>query len=133
MKVQSLVNTMGESELPSQVVTTSFSLIIKETCSLALSFWKVMHFLLPNSGCLSWSSAFSWSNWESYLFGINHLVFQKELIIEDSISIPPYTHHLLYQDQPLVRLVVVYFTCLRSLLFHIIVQYPLFIICHNLF
>ena len=62
MKVQSLVNTMGESELPSQVVTTSFSLIIKETCSLALSFWKVMHFLLPNSGCLSWSSAFSWSN-----------------------------------------------------------------------
>ena len=44
-----------------------FCLIIKETCGLALSWWKIMHFLLTNSGCFSSSASFSWSNWEKYL------------------------------------------------------------------
>ncbi|CAI9164717.1 unnamed protein product [Rangifer tarandus platyrhynchus] len=30
------------------------------------------------------------------LVGIHHLVFQKELMIEDSLPIPSYTRHLLY-------------------------------------
>ena len=48
------------------------------------------------------------------LVGINCSVFQKELIIEDSLPIPPYTqHHLLWMktDYPLVWLVVVHFVC----------------------
>ena len=65
----------------------------------------------------------------------NCLVFQKELIIEDSLPIPPYTqHHLLWMKTGLwcgwwwfISLAP------RSLLFHIIVQYPLFITRHNLF
>ena len=40
----------------------SFCLVIKETCGLALSWWKIMRFLLTNSGCFSSSAAFSWSN-----------------------------------------------------------------------
>ena len=47
----------------SQPSYNSFCLVIKETCSLALSWWKVMCFLLTNSGRFSLSAAFSWSNW----------------------------------------------------------------------
>ena len=50
----------------SQPSCKSFCLVIKETCSLMLSWWKIMSFLLTNSGCFS-SSAFSLSNWEQYL------------------------------------------------------------------
>ena len=64
-KVQCVVNTADKPELPRQTVT-NFYLIPKETCGLALSWWKVMHFLLTNSRCFS-SSGFSWSNWEQYL------------------------------------------------------------------
>ena len=39
----------------------SFCLVIKETCSLALSWWKIMPVLLTNSGCYSSTAAFSWS------------------------------------------------------------------------
>ena len=39
-------------------------LVIRETCGLSLSWWKIMHFLLTNSGCFSSSAAFIWSNWE---------------------------------------------------------------------
>ena len=58
--------------------------------------------------------------------GINHLVFLKELIIEDSIAIPPYTqHHLLWMRTGFwLWLVLVHFTCPQSILFHSIVQYP---------
>ena len=45
----------------------SFCLVIKETCGLALSWGRIMRFLLTNSGCFSSSAAFSWSNWEKYL------------------------------------------------------------------
>ena len=48
----------------SQPSSNSFCLVTKETCGLALSWWKIMHFLLTNSGCFSASAAFSWSNWE---------------------------------------------------------------------
>ena len=52
-----------------------------------------MHFLLTNSRRFSSSAAFSWSNWEQYLLEL--FGFQKELIIEDSLSVPPYTQHCL--------------------------------------
>ena len=51
----------------SQPSYNSFCLIIKETCSLVLSWWKIMCFLLPNSRCFSSSAAFSWSTWEQNL------------------------------------------------------------------
>ena len=57
--------------------------------------WNTRHFLLTNSGCFSSSAAFSLSR--AVLVGVNHLVFLKELLIEDSLSIPPYTQrHLLW-------------------------------------
>ena len=48
----------------SQSSTYSFCLVIKETCGLALSCWKITGFLLTNSWCFSQNSAFSWSSWE---------------------------------------------------------------------
>ena len=51
----------------SQPRCNSFCLVIKETCALLLTWWKIMHFLLTNSGLFSLSAAFSWSNWEQYL------------------------------------------------------------------
>ena len=67
--------------------------------------------------------------------GLNHLVFLKEPIIEDSIAMPPYTqHHLLWMRTGFwLWLVLVHFICPQSILFHSIVQYPFFITCHNLF
>ena len=79
--MQCLVSTTDESELPSQ--GNSFCLVIKETCRLALSWWKIMRFLLTNSGRFSSSAAFSGSNWEQYLselFGFP----EGAHIIEDS-------------------------------------------------
>ena len=68
------------------------------------------------------------------LVGINRLVFWKELIIEDSFPVLPYTHHLLWKKTGL-RCGWWWFISLvpGSLPFHIIVQYPLFIARHNLF
>ena len=41
----------------SQPSCNSFCLVIKETCGLELSWWKIiMHFLLTNSGCFSLSA-----------------------------------------------------------------------------
>ena len=37
----------------------SFYQVIKEACCLALSWWKIMNFLLTNSGSFSLSAAFS--------------------------------------------------------------------------
>ena len=51
----------------SQSMCNSFCLIVKETCSLALSWWKSMCFLLANSRCFTLNAAFSLSNWEQYL------------------------------------------------------------------
>ena len=67
--------------------------------------------------------------------GINYLVFLKELIIEDSIAIPPYTqHHLLWMKTALVFCWWWFISfASQSLPFHIIAQYSLLITCHYLF
>ena len=51
----------------SQPSYNSFCLVIKGTCSLTLSWRKIMRFLLANSGRFSSSAAFCWSKWEQYL------------------------------------------------------------------
>ena len=51
----------------SQPSWKSFCLVTKETCDLALSCWKIMHFLLTNSGHFSSRATFNWSNWEQCL------------------------------------------------------------------
>ena len=80
----------------SQPSCNSVCLLIQEICSLALFWWKGMWFLLTNSGHFLMSAAFSWSHWEQYLLEL--FGFQKELIIEDSLPIPPYIqHHLLWR------------------------------------
>ena len=67
-KIQCLVNTVVESDMTvSQSRCDSFIQVIKEKCGLSPSWWKIMHFQLPNSGYFSLSAAFSWSNWEQYL------------------------------------------------------------------
>ena len=48
----------------SQPTYKSFHLVIKATCGLALSCWKMAHFLLTNSRHFSTSAIFSWPNWE---------------------------------------------------------------------
>ena len=116
----------------SQTSCNSICLVIKETCGLALSWWKITCFLLTNSGCFSLSAAFSWSNWEQYLLELI-VWFSGRRIIGDSLLIPPCTqHHLLWLKTSLwcgwwwfISLVP------RSLPFHIIVQYPLFICFKN--
>ena len=54
----------------------------QETGGIALSGWKIMHFLLINSGHFLSSAAFSWSNWEQYFLELTCLIFQKVLIVE---------------------------------------------------
>ena len=87
-----------------------------------------MHFLFTNSGRFSMSAAFKWSNWEQYLLELTVWFSRRSSLIEDSLPIPPYTHHLLWMKTSLwcgwwwfISLAP------RSLPFHIIVQYPLFI------
>ena len=117
----------------SQSSCNTFCLVIKETCGLELSWWKIMHFLLTNSRHFSSSAAFTWSTWGRYLLELIEL--QKELLVEDSLPTHIYTTSpSLDEDQPLVWLVVVPRPlALCSLPFHIIVQYLPFIVCHKLF
>ena len=61
----------------SQPSSNSFYLVIKDTCCLELFWWKIMCFLLTNSGGFSLSAAFSWSNWEQYLLEWSVWVFKK--------------------------------------------------------
>ena len=91
-KIQCLVNTVVESDMTvSQSRCDSFIPVIKEKCGLSPSWWKIMHFQLPNSGYFSLSAAFSWSNWEQYLL---------ELIVwfsgKSSKSRAPFQSHYLY-------------------------------------
>ena len=51
----------------SKTICNSFCLIIKETCGLALSRWKIMCFLVINSSHFSSSAAVSQSNREQHL------------------------------------------------------------------
>ena len=71
----------------------------------------------------------------SAVVGINHLVIRKKLIIEDSLPIPPYTqHHLLWMKTGLWCGWWWFISLAEwSLPLHIILQYLLFIACHNLF
>ena len=52
---------------PSRPSCNRFCLVIREICSLALSWWKTMCFLLTNTSFFSLSAAFSWSNGEQCL------------------------------------------------------------------
>ena len=77
-----------------QLSYNNFCLVIKETCSLALSWWEIMNFPLTNSGCVFSNAAFSWSNWEQR---INCLVFWKGAHNRGFPSNPSYIqHHLLW-------------------------------------
>ena len=71
------------------------------------------------------------------LVGINHLVFQKELIIEDwlpSNSTTYTTSPSLDEDWPLVWLLLVHFACpMISSVPHYCIAYIFFIAHHNLF
>ena len=118
----------------SQSSYNRFCLVIKETCGLAL--WRIMHFLLNNSGHFLLSAAFSCSNWEQYFLELTCLIFQKVLIVEwTPFQISPFSqHHLLWMKTSLwcgwrwfISLTP------QSLPFHIIVQYSLFIAHHNFF
>ena len=87
---------MNQSELSSQAVN-SFCLVIKETWSLTFSWSKIMGVLLSNSGHFEWLLSAGLNGNRTCW---NCLVFQKELIIEDSFPIPPYTHHFLGRRPP---------------------------------
>ena len=64
------------------------------------------------------------------LVEINHLVFRKELVIEDSLPTSPYTQHHLLWIKTSLWCGWWWFISLapRSLPFHIIVQYPRYIV-----
>ena len=93
-KVQCLVNTGDQSELPSQSVTVLLPghqrnmqscAILMGDYAFSVDFLDAFHRELLLVGLMG-----------AVFIGINHLVFLKELIIEDSIAMPPYTHHLLW-------------------------------------
>ena len=91
-----------------------------------------MRFLLTNSGCFSSSAAFSWSKWEQYLdlLGFPEGAHNKELLSNPTIY---KRSPSLDEDRSLVWLVLVHLVVPCYLPFHIIVQYSLFIVHHNLF
>ena len=73
--------------------------------------------------------AFNWSYWEKHL-----LVFQKELIIENSLPIPQHTQrHLLWMKIGLWCGWWFILLAPQFLPFHITVRYPLLIITITLF
>ena len=65
----------------SQTNYNNFSLVIKETCGLVLSWGKMIHFLLTNFGCFPLSAAFSWSNWFASKWGSMESFEQWSLMI----------------------------------------------------
>ena len=118
----------------SQPSCNNFCLVIKETCNLTLSWWKIMCFLLTNSGHFLSSAAFIWPNWEQYL--LEWIVwFSGKSSYNRGLPISPYTQHHLLWMKTVLWCSWWWFISLasRSLLFHIIVQYPLFTAHHNLF
>ena len=96
--MQCLVNTGDESDLPRQAVTV-FAWQSKKRSDLHYLDGRCI-FLLTNSGGFFVKCCF-WLVWLGAV-GIYRLVFWKELIIEDSFPIPPYTqHHLLWMKTTL--------------------------------
>ena len=90
--------------------SNSFCLVIKETGGLALSWQRIMRFLLTNSGCFSSSAAFSWSKWEQYLdlLGFPEGAHNKELLSNSTIHTRSPS---LDEDRSSVWLVLVHFAC----------------------
>ena len=88
-KVQCLVNTVDESELPSQALTV-FAWSPKRHA--VLSYPDGHSCLTPGAFV---ECCFPWVQLGPVLVGINPLVFQKELMV-DSFPIPPYTQHHLF-------------------------------------
>ena len=71
----------------SQPSCNSSCLVIRETCGLTLSWWKILHFMLTNSRRFSSSAAFSWFKWEKYLLELIIWFSEKEFI-------PFQSHHI---------------------------------------
>ena len=59
----------------------SFCRVIKKT-HVTLSWGKIMHFLLINSGHFSWSATFSQSNWKQYLLEFIVWFSWKDFLLE---------------------------------------------------
>ena len=75
----------------------SFCLVVRETCSLTLSWWKIMYYLLTNAECFSSSVTFSWPNWEQHLLELISFDFPEGVYSRGLFSIPPYMqHHILW-------------------------------------
>ena len=120
-----------ESELPSQAVTvfawptnTRFCSILMEDYAFSVDLFLMLfkcYFQLAKLGAV--------------LVGINLLDFQKEIIIENSLSIPSYIHQHPLRMKTRLWCSWWWFISLASQFypFHITVQYPLFIVHHNLF
>ena len=69
--------------------------------------------MLTNSRHFSWRAALSWSHWEQYLLDL--IVWFSRRSSEElrgPANPTPYITSPLLEDQPLVWLVVVHFTCL---------------------
>ena len=133
--MQCLVNTVDESELPSQAITV-FAWSSKK-CGCTLSWWKVIHFLLTNSRWFSLSAAFIWPTWEQFLLELTIWFSRSSFIIEDWLSSNSTiytTSPSLDEDWPLVWLLLVHFACsMISSVPHYCIAYIFFIAHHDLF
>ena len=100
----------------------------RKRCSLPLSWWRIIHFLFTK-GHFSFSAASSWSDWEPYLLELIIWFFLKGAYNRGLLSnLFIYTTTLLVEDQSLVWLVVILFTCPEvSLVPCCCTVYPLFI------
>ena len=113
--------------------SNSFCLVIKEIFGLVLSWWKIMHFLFTYSRHFFSSAAFDWSNWERYLSEL--IVCFPEPHNRRLSSSPTCTQsHLLWLKTGLYSGWWWFISNASQFFpFHIIVQFPLFITCRNLF
>ena len=130
----SLMNVADESELPSQSAP-AFAQSSKKHSVLYYPDWRLCIFcwLLLDTFCgvlLSVGligSSICWNQSFGFLEGVHNggLASNPNTIYTVSPSLD--------EDWPLVWLVVAHFTYPTISSFHIIVQYPFFITCHNLF
>ena len=104
-------NTADESELPSRSVTAFVQ--SSKSVSLVSSWWKIIHFLLTDSGSFLLRAPSSWSNWEQYVLEL--FSFLEKAPTEDFVLIPPWAfqshHHCLWMKTGLWCLVVVHRAC----------------------
>ena len=106
--MQCLGNMVEESEFPSQAVmifvwSSKKHVVLhypnERLCSFYWLILDAFHWVLLSVSLTGSSTSWNW------------LVFWKELIIEDSCLIPPYTQHHLLWMKPFVWLTVVHFAC----------------------